>query len=189
MIPPPLAPDAALFRTSAGRAVASYAGIAVLIWLFGGVLYMGLATLLGRPAEHTVDFITFPPFFFIFVTVIGASLGLLIRSPHWVRLSAAGMEIGTTNARAVLIPWSNVESATVRGRSVLAHLDVVPRRAALNWLQDTDDQLPPIRIHGGRRGYTVQVGLFPSGAGAIAAALRARGVPQAHLPVPTVSLR
>ncbi len=103
----------------------------VLVWLLAAVFCMGLAMLLGRPAEHTVDFITFPPFFFIFVTVIGTSLGLLLRSPHWIRLSAAGMEIGTTNARAVLIPWSNVESATVRGRSVLAHLDVVPRRAAL----------------------------------------------------------
>jgi hypothetical protein len=172
-----------------GRSVACVTGVAVLLLLCAAGIHAGLAALLGRPVYGTVDFITLPLFVIPLVASLGAPLAMLIRSPHWVRLSAAGVEIGTTNARAVLIPWSNVESATVCGRSVLAHLDVVPRRAALNWLQDTDDQLPPIRIHGGRRGYTVQVGLFPSGAGAIAAALRARGVPQAHLPVPTVSLR
>ncbi|GAA1535824.1 hypothetical protein GCM10009827_062730 [Dactylosporangium maewongense] len=163
--------------------------MAVLVWLFGGVFYMGLAMLLGRPADRTVDFLTLPPFFFMFITVIGTSLGVLIRGPHWVRLSTAGLEIGTTNARAVLLPWSNVESATVRGRSVFAHLHVVPRRAALNWLQDTEDQLPLMRTRGGRRGYTVQVGLFPSGAGAVAAALRARGVPEADRRHGRASLR
>jgi hypothetical protein len=184
VIPPPLAPDAAVFRTSTGRAAAGYAGMTALVWLFGAVVTMGLVMLLGRPVNRTADLVPLPLFFLFSVTATttGISLGTLIRSPHWVRLSAAGMEIGTTDARAVLIPWSNVESATVHGRSVLAHLHVVPRRPALTWLQDTQDRLPPMRKRGGRRGYTVQVGLFPGGAGAVAAALRARGVPEARPP-------
>jgi len=35
------------------------------------------------------------------VTVLGVALGMLIRGPHWVLLSAAGLEIGTTRARSI----------------------------------------------------------------------------------------
>jgi hypothetical protein len=180
-----------MFRSSTGRLVAGVAGINVLIWLFGAVIYMGLATLLGRPVDRTVDFITLPPFFMLFVAGFGVPLGTLIGSPHWVRLSAAGAEIGTPHARAVLIPWSGMESATVRGRSVLAILDVVPHPAAMTSLQDAEGQPPRMRTRRGRRGYPVQVGLFPSGPGAVTAALRAGGVPEARLhgPAPTVSPR
>jgi hypothetical protein len=163
-----------------GRAVASCAGIAVLVWLFAGGFYVGLAVLLGRPVGRTVDFVAVPPFFVQIVTVFGVSLGILIRSPHWVRLSAAGVEIGTTGARAVLIPWSGVASATVRGRSLLASIDVVPHPAAMAALQDAEGQPPRMRTRGGRRGYPVRAGLFRSGPGAVAAALRARGVPADH---------
>lgn len=178
-----------MFRSSIGRAVACYAGSAVLVWLSAAGFYVGLAVLLGWPVDRTVDFVTYPLFFVPIVTVLGVSLGMLIRSPHWVRLSDAGVEIGTTRARAVLIPWSGVESATVRGRSVLANLDVVPHPAAMAALQDAEGQLPRMRTRGGRRGYPVQVGLFPSGPGAVAAALRARGVPEARLTAPTVGPR
>jgi hypothetical protein len=161
VIPPPLTPDAVVFRTSTGRAVAGHAGTTALVWLLAAVFYLGLTMLLDRPVERTVDLLPLPLFFLpsATATIIGVSLGRLIRSPHWVRMSAAGVEIGTTYAQAVLIPWSNMESATVRGRSVLAHLDIVPRRAALNWLQDTADRLPPMHTHAGQRGYIVQVGL------------------------------
>ncbi len=180
-----------MFRTSAGRAVAGYTGVTLLVWLLAAVCCVGLAVLLGRPVARTADVFPMPLFFFFSVTaaVIGASLGVLLRRPNWVRLSAAGLEIGTTNARAVLIPWSNVESATVRGRSIFAHLHVVPRRATLDWLQDTKDPLPPMHAHGGRSGYTVQVGLFPGGAAAVVAALRARGAAEGRLPTPTAGLR
>jgi hypothetical protein len=189
VIPPQPAPDAVLFRSSTGRVVAFSVGVAVLVGLSAAGVYAGLAALLGRPVERTVDFITLPPIFIPFVTVLSVLLGLLIRSPHWVRLSAAGVEIGTPHARAVLIPWSAVESATVRGRSVLASLDVVPRSTAMAALQDAEGQPPWMRKRGGRRGYFVQAGLFPSGPGAVTAALRARGVPQASQPAPAVDIR
>ena len=186
VIPPPPAPDAVLFRSSTGRVVAGVAGINVFIWLFGAVIYMGLAALLGRPVDRTVDVITLPPFFVLFVAGLGVPLGVLISSPHWVRLSAAGVEIGTPHVRAVLIPWSGVESATVRGRSVFTILDVVPHPAATAALQDAEGQPPRRRTRGGRRGYPVQVGLFPHGPRPVTAALRARGIPEARLPAPMV---
>lgn len=189
VIPPPPAPDAVLFRSSTGRTVACYAGSAVLVWLSAAGISAGLATLLGRPVDRTVDFLTLPPLLIPLVTVLGVSLGMLIRSPHWVRLSAAGVEVGTPFARAVLIPWSDVASATVRGRSVLAVLDVVPHPAAMPSLQDTDGQPPRMRTRGGWRGHPVRVGLFPGGPGAVTAALRARGVPETRRPVPTVAPR
>ncbi|UWZ51196.1 hypothetical protein Daura_31095 [Dactylosporangium aurantiacum] len=189
MIPPPPAPDAVLFRGSTGRVVACYAVLAVLGWLCAAGFYVGLAALLGWSVGRTVDFVILPQFVVPLVTVLGVLVGILIRSPHWVRLSAAGVEIGTTRARAVLIPWSGVESATVRGRSVFANLDVVPHPAAVAALQDAEGQLPRMRTRGGRRGYPVQVGLFPSGPAAVTAALRARGVPEVRRPAPTVAPR
>lgn len=170
-----------------GRSVACVTGIAVLLWLCAAGIHAGLAALLGRPVYGTVDFITFPLFVIPFVVAsLGAPLAMLIRSPHWVRLSAAGVEIGTPLARAVLIPWPGVESAKVRGRSILANLHVVPRPAAMTALQDAEGQPPRKRTRGGRRGYAVHAGLFPSGPGAVTAALRAQGVPEDRLPAPTV---
>lgn len=189
MIPPPPAPDAVLFRSSTGRAVASHAAAVVFVWLCAAGFYVGLSALLGWPIGRTIEFVTLPMFFVPILTVLGVSLGMLIRSPHWVRLSAAGVEIGTTRARSVLIPWSGVESATVRGRSVLANLDVVPHPAALSSVQDAEGRQPRMRTRGGRRGYPVQAGLFPGGAAAVKAALHARGVAEARRPAATVSAR
>ncbi|GAA4264296.1 hypothetical protein GCM10022255_116620 [Dactylosporangium darangshiense] len=114
---------------------------------------------------------------------------MLMRNPHWVRLSAAGVEIGTSYTRAVLIPWSDVESATVRGRSVLANLDIAPRPGAMISLQDAKGRLPLTRMRSGRLCYPVGAGLFPGGPGAVTAALRARGVPEARPPAPKVGSR
>ncbi|GAA3240788.1 hypothetical protein ACFO1B_08435 [Dactylosporangium siamense] len=189
MIPPPPAPDAVLFRSSTGRILAFSAGVAVLVGLSAAGVYVGLAALLGRPVDRTVDLITLLPVFMPLVTIVSVSLALLIRSPPWVRLSAAGVEIGTPHARAVLIPWSAVESATLRSRSVLAGLDVVPQSTAIAALQDADGQLPRTRTRDGRRSYFVQVGLFPGGPAEVTAALRARGVPEARPPAPAADLR
>ncbi|MET7422638.1 hypothetical protein [Dactylosporangium sp. NPDC005555] len=178
-----------MFRSSLGRAAACFAVLAVLIWLCAAGIHMGLMALLGRPFDGTVDFITSPLFAIPFAVALGWSLVMLIRSPHWVRLSAVGVEIGTPFAQAVLIPWSGVESARVRGRSALANLDVVPHPAAMVALQDADGEPPRMRTRGGRRGYPVQAGLFPGGPGPVTAALRARGVPEARLPAPTAGPR
>jgi hypothetical protein len=183
VIPPPPAPDAILFRSSTGRAVAVYAGAAVFVWLSVAGFYVGLTALLDGPVGRSVAFWLLPQSLISPVVSLSVPLGMLVRSPHWVRLSAAGLEIGTTNARAVLIPWSGVESATVRGRSILANLDVVPHPAALISLQDGQGRLPRMRRRGGRRGYPVAAGLFPGGPGPMTAALRTRGVvPEARPP-------
>ncbi|WP_344611189.1 hypothetical protein [Dactylosporangium salmoneum] len=156
-----------------GRTVALYAAAVVFIWLFGTLVYVGLTALLDR----TVHFALSLQPMITPVGVLSVLFGMRIRNLHWVRLSAAGVEIGTTRTRAVLVPWSDVESATVRGRSILANVDIVPYPAATVALQNAKGQLSPTRTRGGRRGYPVQVGLFRGGPGAVAAALRDRGVP------------
>ncbi|WP_344612179.1 hypothetical protein [Dactylosporangium salmoneum] len=163
--------------------------MAVLAWLCAAGFYVGLTALLGGPVGRIVQFVVLPQFTTPLLAVLGASLWMLIRSPYWVRLSAAGVEVGTTRARAVLIPWSGVESATLRGWSVFANLDVVPHPVAMIALQDAKGDLPRMRTRGGRRGYRVQVGLFPGGSAAVTAALRARGIPEARLPAPTAGPR
>ncbi|MFF5225382.1 hypothetical protein [Dactylosporangium sp. NPDC000521] len=171
-----------------GRAVAFHAWLAVFSWVTAGGFYVGLAALLGGPVDRMVDYFISWLFIVPLLIGVGLSLGMPLRSPHWVRVSAAGVEIGTTRAQAVLIPWSGVESATVRGRSIFANLDLVPHPAVPPSFQDTKKgRAPRMRTRGGRRGYPVQAGLFPGGPGAVLAALRARGVPDSRLPSPAVS--
>jgi hypothetical protein len=124
VIPPPPAPDAVLFRSSLGRVVALHAGAAVVGWLSVAVFSVGLAAVMGWPVARIAGGLVGPALIFPTV-VLGVPLVRLVRSPHWIRLSAAGVEIGTTDAKAVLIPWSGVESATVHGASIFANLDIV----------------------------------------------------------------
>ncbi|GAA2611273.1 hypothetical protein GCM10010399_47650 [Dactylosporangium fulvum] len=178
-----------LFRSSAGRVVAVCAGTAFFVWLSISGFHVGLTALLGGSAGRAVDSAVLPQFWLYPVMTVSVVLGMRIRNPHWVRLSAVGVEIGTTYAQAVLIPWSGVESATVRGRSVLAFLDIVPHSAAMISLQDGKGRLPPMRRRGGRWGYPVGAGFFPGGPGEVMAALRARGVPDARPYAPVVGSR
>ncbi len=115
-----------------------------------------------------------------FVTVLTVSLGLLIRSPHWVRLPTAGVEIGTPRARAVLIPlvgrgvgdgsrW--VGPCQPRRRPALGGDGSVAGRGGPATL-DAYTRRPARLIRAGRA--------LPSGPRAVTAALRARGVPQAR---------
>jgi len=185
VIPPPPAPDAVTFNISTARSVAFYVGVAAFGWLFVAGFYVGLTALEVVPVGWTVGLWLLPQSLAASLITACGPLWMLSRRPPWARLSAAGLEIGTANALAVLIPWSGVDSATVRGRSIFATLDVVPHPHAPISLQQGRGRHPQMRRRGGRQCYPVWAGLFPGGPGAVTAALRARRVPELHPPTPT----
>jgi hypothetical protein len=156
LIPAPGA-DAVTFRLHRARVFATMAVLIAAVWLLIRGVSLVVAAVRSGDAPDAID---------VEVTVVGAVLvpvvvGLIAafnagRHGAWVRASAAGLEFAATRQAPAFLPWSAVQSVSLRFRGPFTQLLVTPTHPGAATVALVRGRAP--RLH--RRAYLVDVGMM-----------------------------
>ncbi|WP_179855687.1 hypothetical protein [Paractinoplanes atraurantiacus] len=96
--------------------------------------------------------------FFLAIPLLGAIVNVSRqrRHPEWVRVSDAGIELANGDA-PIFIRWTNVASASVRGRPLFATLDIVPADLTQVTSPAPHGTVPALHQLPGGTGFRIQV--------------------------------
>jgi hypothetical protein len=92
--------------------------------------------------------------------VVGGALGMRVgQRRRWVTASETGIEIAEHGV-PILIEWSNITNASVRGRGPFARLEVVPTDLHLVRQVGSGARVPIVRQVSANWGFRFDVGMF-----------------------------